>query len=105
MHRDGRWFPVEVVDLGGRGRAGDHRQRPRLRHQRRRRAERALEQAKRDADWANTGKSEFRSSMSHELRTPRNAIGFGQLLQLETSPRSRPRATTTSCGAASTAGS
>jgi signal transduction histidine kinase len=43
----------------------------------------ALE-AKRDADRANTAKSEFLSRMSHELRTPLNAIlGFGQLLEID----------------------
>jgi PAS domain S-box-containing protein len=47
-------------------------------------AERALEEAKEEADRANQAKSEYLSRMSHELRTPLNAIlGFAQLLELD----------------------
>jgi PAS domain S-box-containing protein len=50
----------------------------------RKRAEKALREAKQEADRANTAKSEYLSRMSHELRTPLNAIlGFAQLLELE----------------------
>jgi signal transduction histidine kinase/CheY-like chemotaxis protein len=62
------------------------------------RAESALRQAKeeaevsrREADGANTAKSEFLSRMSHELRTPLNSIlGFGQILdKVELDPLSK----------------
>ena len=46
-----------------------------------RRVQDTLEATKREAENANSAKSEFLSSMSHELRTPMNAIlGYAQLL-------------------------
>ncbi|MFN2623391.1 MAG: PAS domain S-box protein [Chthoniobacterales bacterium] len=55
--------------------------------------EKALRDAKEEADRANHAKSDFLSRMSHELRTPLNSIlGFGQLLDRQSpSEIQRPR--------------
>jgi len=48
----------------------------------RRNAERALQQAIKQAEFANRSKSEFLANMSHELRTPLNAIiGFSEIIK------------------------
>ena len=60
---------------------------------RRSRIEKALREAKEEADRANHAKSDFLSRMSHELRTPLNSIlGFGQLLDRQSPTEiQRPR--------------
>src|SRR5256714_6289579 len=57
------------------------------------RIEKALREAKEEADRANHAKSDFLSRMSHELRTPLNSIlGFSQLLDRQApSETQRPR--------------
>ena len=59
----------------------------------RERIEKALREAKEEADRANHAKSDFLSRMSHELRTPLNSIlGFGQLLDRQSpTEMQRPR--------------
>ena len=50
--------------------------------------EQALEDARLEAEQANTAKSRFLATMSHELRTPLNAIiGFSEMLMNETQMR------------------
>jgi PAS domain S-box-containing protein len=58
----------------------------------RKQAERALIDAKAEAERANLAKSRFMSRMSHELRTPLNAVlGLAQLLRVQASQGQAPQ--------------
>ena len=74
IHGEGKiLFDEQSHPIGIRGTSQDITERKRV--------EEALEEAHREAEFANKAKSDFLSSMSHELRTPMNAIlGYAQLL-------------------------
>ena len=58
----------------------------------RKQAEKALHQAREEAEQANRAKGEFLASISHELRTPLNAIsGYAQLLEHDESLSDKQR--------------
>ncbi len=58
----------------------------------RKRADKALEEAKEAAEKANQAKSEFLANMSHEIRTPMTVflVALENLLMLEQNPKYRP---------------
>lgn len=92
IRKDGTLFWANVVITALCDDAGDLRGFSKVTRDitERRRAQEALEHARREAEQASTAKSLFLSRMSHELRTPLNAIlGFAQLLELDHSGRGK----------------
>jgi PAS domain S-box-containing protein len=84
LRKNGDEFPVEIT-IWASGSTEDPTYHSFVRDiTERKRAERAVSDAKTEAERANQAKNEFLSRMSHDLRTPLNAIlGFAQLLETE----------------------
>ena len=85
--RGGDKFPVEIT-IWASGTGDDQAFHAFVRDiTERKRAEKAVSDAKTEAERASQAKNEFLSRMSHDLRTPLNAIlGFAQLLEMDRLP-------------------
>ena len=85
--RNGDQFPVEIT-IWASGTGDDQAFHAFVRDiTDRKRAEKAVSDAKTEAERASQAKNEFLSRMSHDLRTPLNAIlGFAQLLEMDRLP-------------------
>lgn len=94
--RDGTLFPISLTISPIRDEAGTVVGASKIARDitERKRAEDALEHARREAEEANCLKDEFLATLSHELRTPLNAlVGFTRMLKSGMVPSDRqPRA-------------
>jgi signal transduction histidine kinase len=79
QHHDNRWYIIREVPTAEGGIFALSIDITELK-----KAERAAEKARIEAEYANRAKSKFLTNMSHELRTPLNAIiGFSDIIQKE----------------------